>query len=87
MHKNVMLARRFNTCSRADPFMTSARAWRPDWRPLAEWSALDHDCPTLAAATPNEVFWPGQSHRDHMRKIAKQAQAQIKGSSKKDSET
>jgi hypothetical protein len=31
-------------------------------------------CPTLAAAMPNEVFWPGRSHRDHVMQVAKQAQ-------------
>jgi hypothetical protein len=36
---------------------------------------------------PDEVFWPGQSHRDHVMKIAKQAQARIAASAKKGSET
>jgi hypothetical protein len=32
-------------------------------------------CPTLAVAMPDEVFWPGQSHRDHVIRVAKQGQA------------
>ena len=46
--------------------------------------------PTLAVAMPDEVFWPGQSHRDHVMRVAEQAQAGAKTkaeSSKKDSET
>ena len=53
-----------------------------------EWGAKGELewCPALAAAMPDEVFWPGQSHRDHVRKTAKQAQARITAP-KKDSET
>jgi hypothetical protein len=54
-----------------------------------EWGAKGELewCPTLAAATPDEVFWPGQSHRDHVMQIAKRARARIAASSKKGSET
>lgn len=54
-----------------------------------EWEAKGELqwCPTLAVAMPDEVFWPGQSHRDHVMQIAKQAQAKIAASSEKDSET
>jgi hypothetical protein len=41
----------------------------------------------LAAAMPDEVFWPGQSHRDHVMEIAKRAQAKTTASCKTDSET
>jgi hypothetical protein len=45
-------------------------------------------CPTLALAMPDEVFWPGRSHRDHVMLVAEQAQARLKAeSSKKDAET
>jgi hypothetical protein len=47
-------------------------------------------CPTLAVAMPDEVFWPGQSRRDHVKQVAEQGQAREKKkaeSSKKDSET
>jgi hypothetical protein len=36
---------------------------------------------------PDEVFWPGQSHRDHVMRVADQGQARAKKkavSSKKD---
>jgi hypothetical protein len=39
---------------------------------------------------PDEVFWPGQSHRDYVMRVVEQAQASAKtkaASSKKDSET
>jgi hypothetical protein len=39
---------------------------------------------------PDEVFWPGRSHRDHVEQVSEQAQAREKivaESSKKDSET
>jgi hypothetical protein len=38
---------------------------------------------------PDEVFWPGQSHRDHVMRVAAQGQAGAEKkaeSSKKDSE-
>jgi hypothetical protein len=35
-------------------------------------------CPTLAVAMPDEVFWPGQSHRDHVIQVAEHAQARAK---------
>src|SRR4029453_9286722 len=46
--------------------------------------------PTIAVAMPDEVFWPGQSQRDHVMRVAEQAQAGAKTKaepSKKDSET
>ena len=46
-------------------------------------------CPTLALAMPDEVFWPGRSHRDHVKQVSEQAQAREKivaESPKKDSE-
>ena len=57
-----------------------------------EWGANGEFewCPTLAIAMPDEVFWPGQSHRDHVIRVAEQAQAGAKTkveSAKKDSET
>ena len=54
-----------------------------------EWGAKGELewCPTLAVAMPDEVFWPGQSHRDHVIQVAKQAQAKTTASSKKDSES
>jgi hypothetical protein len=54
-----------------------------------EWGAKGELqwCPTLAAAMPDEVFWPGRSHRDHVMQIAGRVQAEVKASSKKDSET
>jgi hypothetical protein len=55
-----------------------------------EWGAKGEFewCPTLAVAMPDEVFWPGQSHRDHVMRVAERAQAgKTKAeSSKKDSE-
>ena len=42
-----------------------------------EWGAKGW-CPTLAVAMPDEVFWPGQSHRDHVMRVAEQAQARAK---------
>ena len=35
-------------------------------------------CPTLAVAMPDEVFWPGRSHRDHVKHVAEKAQARAK---------
>jgi hypothetical protein len=38
---------------------------------------------------PDEVFWPGQSHRDHVMRVAERAQAGAKTkaeSANKDSE-
>jgi hypothetical protein len=32
-------------------------------------------CPTLAVAMPDEVFWPGKFRRDHVMRVAEQAQA------------
>ena len=45
-----------------------------------EWGARGELewCPTLAIAMPDEVFWPGQSHRDHVMQVAGQAQAKAK---------
>jgi hypothetical protein len=45
-----------------------------------EWGAKGEFewCPTLALAMPDEVFWPGQSHRDHVMRVAAQAQAGAK---------
>ncbi len=56
-----------------------------------EWGAKGEFewCPTLAVAMPDEVFWPGQSHRDHVMRVAERVQARAKTkaeSSKKDSE-
>ena len=53
-----------------------------------EWGAKGEFewCPTLAVAMPDEVFWPGQSQRDHVMRVAEQAQGGAKekaGSSKK----
>src|SRR5258705_5717395 len=47
-----------------------------------EWGAKGEFewCPTLALAMPDEVFWPGQSHRDHVMRVAEQAQAGAKDS-------
>jgi hypothetical protein len=47
-------------------------------------------CPTLALAMPDEVFWPEQSHRGRVMRVAMQAQAGAKKkaeSSQKDSKT
>jgi hypothetical protein len=33
---------------------------------------------TLAVAMPDEVFWSGRSHRDHVKQVAEQAQARAK---------
>ena len=57
-----------------------------------EWGAKGEFewCPTLAAAMPDEVFWPGQSHRDHVMQAVEQAQLKARAnteSAKKDSET
>jgi hypothetical protein len=35
-------------------------------------------CPTLALAMPDEVFWPGRSHRDYVKQVSEQAQAREK---------
>jgi hypothetical protein len=45
-----------------------------------EWGAKGEFewCPTLAVAMPDEVFWPGQSHRDHVMRVAEQAQGGAK---------
>jgi hypothetical protein len=45
-----------------------------------EWGATGECqwCPTLAASMPDEVFWPGQSHRDHVIQVAEQARARAK---------
>jgi hypothetical protein len=43
-------------------------------------------CPTLALAMPDEIFWPGRSHRDHVKQVAEQARTReqaIAGSRKK----
>src|SRR5512133_2847990 len=34
-------------------------------------------CPTLAVAMPDEVFWPGQSHRDHVMQVAAVAPSHV----------
>jgi hypothetical protein len=55
-----------------------------------EWGAKGafEWCPTLALTMPDEFFWPGRSHRDHVMQVAEQAQARLKAeSSKKDAET
>jgi hypothetical protein len=41
-----------------------------------EWGAKSEFqwCPTLAAAMPDEVFWPRRSHRDHVMQVAQRAQ-------------
>jgi hypothetical protein len=41
-----------------------------------EWGAKNELrwCPTLAATMPDEVFWPGRSHRDHVMQVAQRAQ-------------
>jgi hypothetical protein len=46
-------------------------------------------CPTLAVAMPDEVFWPGQSHRDHLKQVAEQSKLEKKRKRnlKKDPET
>jgi hypothetical protein len=41
-------------------------------------------CPTLAAAMPPEFFLPGQSHRDHVLRVAAQAQGTESEESKKE---
>jgi hypothetical protein len=45
-----------------------------------EWGANGEFqwCPTLAAVMPDEVFWPGQSHRDHVMQVAEQAHTREK---------
>jgi hypothetical protein len=49
-----------------------------------EWAAKGEFqwCPTLAAAMPDELFWPGQSHRDHVIQVAEQARARAKANLK-----
>jgi hypothetical protein len=67
-------------------YKTASGAWRFDppngCVDLAgtEWGAKGEFewCPTLAVAMPDEVFWPGQSHRDHVMQVAEQGQAQRK---------
>lgn len=46
-----------------------------------EWGAKGELewCPTLAAAMPDEVFWPGRSHRDHVMQVARQAPNRKRG--------
>jgi hypothetical protein len=47
-------------------------------------------CPTLAVAMPDEVFWPGKSHRDHVMQTVEQARLKTRAkteSANKDSET
>ena len=44
-------------------------------------------CPTLAAAMPPDFFWPGQSHRDYVLRVAAQAQIKANEESEKDPET
>jgi hypothetical protein len=67
-------------------YKTASGAWRFD-PPNGcvdlegtEWGAKGEFewCPTLAVAMPDEVFWPGQSHRDHVMRVAEQGQAQRK---------
>jgi hypothetical protein len=44
----------------------------------------------FALAMPDEVFWPGRSHRDHVKQVSEQAQARetiVVNRPKKDSET
>src|SRR5439155_23337527 len=43
-----------------------------------EWGAKFERYPTLAVAMPDEVFWPGQSHRDRVMRVAEQAQGAAK---------
>jgi hypothetical protein len=57
-----------------------------------EWGAKGEFewCPTLAAAMPDEVFWPGQSHRDHVMQAVEQARLKARAnteSTQKDFET
>jgi hypothetical protein len=56
-----------------------------------EWGAKGEFewCPTLAVAMPDEVFWPGQSHRDHVMQVAEQGKLEKKRKRnlKKDSAT
>ena len=57
-----------------------------------EWGAKGEFewCPTLAAAMPDEVFWPGQSHRDHVMQAVEQARLKARDNTepaKKDAET
>ena len=44
-----------------------------------EWGAKGEFkwCLTLRTM-PDEVFWPGQSHRDHVMQVAEQAQARAR---------
>jgi hypothetical protein len=46
-----------------------------------EWGAKGELewCPTLAAAMPDEVFWPGRSHRDYVMQVARQAPNRKRG--------
>jgi len=57
-----------------------------------EWGAKGEFewCPTLATAMPDEVFWPGQSHRDHVMQAVEQARLKARDNTepaKKDAET
>ena len=71
------------------------RGWRfkpsTGWADLRgpEWGAKGELewCPTIAAAMPDEVFWPRRSHRDHVIQIAGRAQAEMTGSFEKGSGT
>ena len=42
-----------------------------------EWGAKGELewCPALAEAMPDEIFWPGRSHRDHVLEVTREAQA------------
>ena len=44
-------------------------------------------CPALAAAMPDEVFWPGRSHRDHVMQTAARARSKAADTAKDDPET
>ena len=62
-------------------YETASGGWRFDPRTGCvdlrdtEWGAKGEFewCPTLAVAMPDEVFWPGQSHRDHVMQAIEQA--------------
>jgi hypothetical protein len=84
--------------SKVVAYQTASGGWRFDPPTgcvdlqATEWGAKGEFewCPTLAVAMPDEVFWPGQSRRDHVKQVAEQGQAREKKkaeSSKKDSET
>ena len=46
--------------------------------PWAYHFECDEWCTTLAVAMPDEIFWSGRSHRDHVKQVAEQAQARAK---------